>query len=77
MQAIEQRLDEIDAMARIWPDELKACAGAVVYLSHAGEAEIERGLIRARMRIGMMMRRDAARSKGCRRSPDAPRTPRH
>src|SRR5208337_5647521 len=45
-EAIERRLDEIDAMARIWPDELKACAGAVVSLSHAGAAEIERGLIR-------------------------------
>jgi ParB family chromosome partitioning protein len=33
MQAIEQRLDEIDAMTRIWPDELKARAGAVLYLS--------------------------------------------
>ena len=47
MQAIEERLDEIDAMTRIWPDELKARAGAVVYLSHEGKAEIERGLIRA------------------------------
>ena len=46
MQAIEDRLDEIDAMTRIWPDELKARAGAVVYLSHEGKAEIERGLIR-------------------------------
>jgi ParB family transcriptional regulator, chromosome partitioning protein len=46
MQAIEERLGEIDAMARIWPDELKARAGAVVYLSHEGKAEIERGLIR-------------------------------
>jgi ParB family transcriptional regulator, chromosome partitioning protein len=46
LEAIERRLDEIDAMARVWPDELKACAGAVVYLSHAGAAEIERGLIR-------------------------------
>ena len=47
MQAIEQRLDEIDAMTRVWPDELKARAGAVVYLSHQGTAEIERGLIRS------------------------------
>jgi ParB family chromosome partitioning protein len=46
MQAIEERLDEIDAMTRIWPDELKARAGAVVYLSHQGTPEIERGLIR-------------------------------
>jgi len=46
LQAIGRRLDEIDAMARVWPDELKACAGAVVSLSHAGAAEIERGLIR-------------------------------
>jgi ParB family chromosome partitioning protein len=45
-EAIERRLDEIDAMARVWPDELKACAGAVVFLSHEGAAEIERGLIR-------------------------------
>jgi ParB family transcriptional regulator, chromosome partitioning protein len=45
-EAIGRRLDEIDAMARVWPDELKACAGAVVSLSHAGGAEIERGLIR-------------------------------
>src|SRR5208337_3100428 len=35
VEAIERRLDEIDAMGRIWPDELKACAGAVVSLSHA------------------------------------------
>ncbi len=46
LQAIERRLDEIEAMARVWPDDLKACAGAVVSLSHRGEAEIERGLIR-------------------------------
>jgi ParB family chromosome partitioning protein len=46
MQAIEQRLDEIDAMTRIWPDALKARAGAVVYLSNRGTPEIERGLIR-------------------------------
>jgi ParB family chromosome partitioning protein len=46
MQAIEKRLDEIDAMTRIWPDELKARAGAVIYLSHEGRAEIERGLLR-------------------------------
>ncbi len=46
LQAIERRLKEIDAMARVWPEGLKACAGAVVYLSHEGEAEIERGLIR-------------------------------
>jgi ParB family chromosome partitioning protein len=45
-EAIARRLDEIDDMARIWPDELKACAGAVVYLSHAGAADIERGMIR-------------------------------
>jgi ParB family chromosome partitioning protein len=47
MQAIEERLDEIDAMTRVWPDELKARAGAVVYLSNHGTAEIERGPIRA------------------------------
>jgi ParB family transcriptional regulator, chromosome partitioning protein len=46
IQAIEERLDEIEAMTRIWPEELKGRAGAVVYLSNAGEAEIERGLIR-------------------------------
>jgi ParB family transcriptional regulator, chromosome partitioning protein len=46
MQAIEERLDEIDAMTRVWPDESKARAGAIVYLSHEGKAEIERGLIR-------------------------------
>jgi ParB family chromosome partitioning protein len=46
MQAIEDRLDEIDATTRLWPDELKARAGAVIYLSHEGKAEIERGLIR-------------------------------
>jgi ParB family transcriptional regulator, chromosome partitioning protein len=45
-QAIEQRLDEIEATARVWPDEVKACAGAVVSLSNAGTAQIERGLIR-------------------------------
>jgi ParB family transcriptional regulator, chromosome partitioning protein len=46
MQAIEERLDDIDAMTRLWPNELKARAGAVIYLSHEGKAEIERGLIR-------------------------------
>jgi ParB family transcriptional regulator, chromosome partitioning protein len=46
MQAIEDRLDEIDAMTRLWPDGLKARAGAVVHLSDEGKAEIERGLIR-------------------------------
>jgi ParB family chromosome partitioning protein len=44
--AIEARLDEIDPMARAWPDHVKARAGAIVTLAHDGTVEIERGLIR-------------------------------
>ena len=46
LHEVERRLDEIEDMARIWPDDLKTRAGAIVYLSHDG-ADIERGLIRA------------------------------
>jgi ParB family transcriptional regulator, chromosome partitioning protein len=44
--AIETRLNEIDAMARVWPDHVKVRAGAIVTLAHDGTVEIERGLIR-------------------------------
>jgi ParB family transcriptional regulator, chromosome partitioning protein len=44
--AIEARLSKIDAMARVWPDHVKARAGAIVTLAHDGTVEIERGLIR-------------------------------
>jgi ParB family transcriptional regulator, chromosome partitioning protein len=46
MQTIEQRLEQIEAMTRVWPEEVKARAGAVVYLSRGAASEIERGLIR-------------------------------
>lgn len=46
IQAIESRLEDIEGMARVWPDEIKARAGAVVYLGYDGTADIERGLMR-------------------------------
>ena len=44
--AIEARLAEIDALQSVWTDEIKAGAGAVIYLGFGGAVEIERGLIR-------------------------------
>lgn len=46
LEAAEKRLAEIEALAETWSAEVKAYAGAVVSLSHQGEAVIERGLIR-------------------------------
>jgi ParB family chromosome partitioning protein len=46
MLAIETRLDEIESTTRVWSDEVKACAGAVVYLSYGDTVEIERGKVR-------------------------------
>jgi ParB family chromosome partitioning protein len=43
---IERRMDEIAAMRLVWPGEVKASAGAIVYLAHGGVAEVERGLVR-------------------------------
>ena len=43
---IETRLDAIEALACVWPDEVKAVAGAVVTLAQDGTAEIVRGLLR-------------------------------
>jgi hypothetical protein len=41
----ELAIDEDDDTALSWSHEAKAIAGAVVILSYAGEAVIERGLI--------------------------------
>lgn len=46
LNAVETRLAEIEDMQAVWSGEVKACAGAVVYLSCGGAAGIERGLIR-------------------------------
>jgi ParB family chromosome partitioning protein len=44
--AIEARLAEIEAAQSVWTDQVKANAGAVIYLAGGGMVEIERGLIR-------------------------------
>jgi ParB family chromosome partitioning protein len=46
IEAIEQRLAEIEALSQVWTDEVKARSGCVVYLDYQGSVEIERGLIR-------------------------------
>ncbi len=46
IEAIEARLEAIDGLTRIWTDEAKVCAGAIVHLAHDGTPEIERGLVR-------------------------------
>jgi ParB family chromosome partitioning protein len=46
IEAIGQRLAEIEALAEVWTDEVKAHSGCVVYLDYHGSVEIERGLIR-------------------------------
>jgi ParB family chromosome partitioning protein len=46
IEAIEPRLEAIDDLTRVWTDEAKACAGAIVHLAHDGTPEIERGLVR-------------------------------
>ncbi len=53
MHAIGARLDEIDAMARVYSDAVKACAGAVIYVAHGGTAAIERGLVRPEDAAGL------------------------
>jgi ParB family chromosome partitioning protein len=44
--AIEARLAEIEAAQSVWTDEVKAKAGAIVFVALGGVAGIERGLIR-------------------------------
>ncbi|WP_095085307.1 ParB/RepB/Spo0J family partition protein [Mesorhizobium sophorae] len=46
IEAIESRLGDIDDLTRVWTDEVMACAGAIVHLTHDGTPDIERGLIR-------------------------------
>jgi ParB family chromosome partitioning protein len=46
IEAIEARLEAIDDLTRVWTNEAKACAGAIVHLAHDGTPEIERGLVR-------------------------------
>jgi ParB family chromosome partitioning protein len=46
IEAIEQRLAEIEALSHVWTDEVKAHSGCVVYLDHTGAAEVGRGLIK-------------------------------
>lgn len=46
LDAIETRLSEIADKYVFWPDEVKACAGAVLSISRTGTAEIDRGLMR-------------------------------
>jgi ParB family transcriptional regulator, chromosome partitioning protein len=46
LEAIETRMNELDAVAETWSADTLAIAGALVTLSYNGEVHVERGLIR-------------------------------
>lgn len=46
LSEIEQRLDQINAMAEIWSSETLAIAGAIIGLDYDGSVSVERGLVR-------------------------------
>ena len=46
LDAIGERIDALQAQTSVWTPELMATAGAVVYLTSDGEAEVERGFTR-------------------------------
>ena len=46
LDTIERRLDELDASAVFWPDEVKAIAGAAIHIRRDGTVAVERGLAR-------------------------------
>lgn len=61
---IEARLEEIDASALVWPDEIKARAGVVVYLMYDGSVGINHGLIREEYRAAARHDHDSGMSGG-------------
>jgi ParB family chromosome partitioning protein len=46
LEAIESRMNELDAVAETWSADSLAIAGAIVTLSYNGEVRVERGLVR-------------------------------
>ena len=46
LDTIERRLDELDASAVFWPDEVKAIAGVAIHIRRDGTVAVERGLAR-------------------------------
>ena len=46
LDAIQERIDALSAMAQSWPAEALAVAGAVVSIGYDGSLDIERGLVR-------------------------------
>ena len=46
LDTIERRLDELDASAVFWPDEVKAIAGVAIHIRRDGSVAVERGLAR-------------------------------
>jgi ParB family chromosome partitioning protein len=44
--AIQERIDKLSEGEIIWPDDIKANAGAVISIDHRGNLEIRRGLVR-------------------------------
>jgi ParB family chromosome partitioning protein len=46
LDAINDRLDELDTRETVWPSETLALAGAVVTLGHDGEADVHYGFVR-------------------------------
>ena len=63
-EALQAQLTALEDTLSVWPTELAAQAGCVVFVGHAGTAEIKRGLIRPEDRNFVV---DAAREavKGC------------
>lgn len=43
---VEDRIDQLHALAQQWTDEIRAVAGAIVYLDYDGSVSVERGLVR-------------------------------
>jgi ParB family transcriptional regulator, chromosome partitioning protein len=46
LEPIEARIEELEAKAHAWTPEQMAQAGAIIFLSQDGEAEVERGFVR-------------------------------
>src|SRR5690606_11961721 len=46
LEAIELRLDEIEASRLHWPEDVLAKAGAIISVGYGGDVAIERGLMR-------------------------------
>ncbi len=46
MEQIEERIDELQALSKVWTDDIKAMSGVILSLSHDGSLNVEYGLIR-------------------------------